>query len=44
MKIAEALRGKRIVMLPMGGGGLDVRATDINSLLELYGIKKVSGK
>mgnify|MGYP006280045933 CR=1 FL=1 len=39
LKIAEALGGKRVVMLPMGGGGLDVRSTDINDLLDLYGIK-----
>lgn len=44
MKIADALKGKRIIVLPMGGGGLDVRSTDINSLLQLYGIQTVSGK
>ncbi len=26
-------------MLPVGGDGLDVRSTDINGLLDLYGIK-----
>jgi len=40
--IAEALKGKRIMLLPMGGGGLDVRSTDINSLLQLYGIQRVA--
>lgn len=44
MAIAESLKGKRIVVLPMGGGGLDVRSTDVNSLLELYGIQKVVEK
>ncbi|PCJ65770.1 MAG: hypothetical protein COA73_01940 [Candidatus Hydrogenedentota bacterium] len=44
LKIAEALNGKKIVMLPIGGGGLDVRTTDINALLQLYGIEKLTGK
>ena len=39
LEVADALKGRQIVMLPIGGGGLDVRSTDINSLLELYGIK-----
>lgn len=42
MAVAEALLDKRIVMLPVGGGGLDVRSTDINSLLNLYGIQKIT--
>lgn len=41
LDIAKALQGKKIVLLPIGGGGLDVRSTDINSLLELYGIQKI---
>lgn len=42
LRIAESLKGKKIIMLPIGGGGLDVRTTDINSLLELYGIQSIS--
>lgn len=42
LQIAEALKEKRIVMLPFGGSGLDVRSTDINALLELYGIQKIA--
>ncbi|MCX5757157.1 MAG: SPFH domain-containing protein, partial [Candidatus Hydrogenedentes bacterium] len=38
LAIAKALAGKRIVQIPMGGG-FDVRSTNINSLLELYGAK-----
>jgi len=41
LKLAEALQGKRIVLLPTGGGGLDVRSTDVNALLELYGIQRL---
>lgn len=42
LAIAEALGGKRIIVLPMGGGGLDVRSTDVNSLLELYGLQSIT--
>lgn len=42
LAIAEALAGKRIIILPMGAGGLDVRSTDVNSLLELYGLQSIS--
>lgn len=42
LKIAEALVNKRIVLLPIGGGGLDVRSTDINSLLQLYGLQSIT--
>jgi regulator of protease activity HflC (stomatin/prohibitin superfamily) len=44
LDIAKALQGKKIVLLPIGGGGLDVRSTDVNSLLELYGIQKIIQK
>jgi regulator of protease activity HflC (stomatin/prohibitin superfamily) len=43
LEIADALNGKRIIMLPMGGGGMDLRTTDINGLLQLYGLKSLSG-
>lgn len=42
LKMAEALTGKRIVMVPMGDGGLDVRTTDINALLKTYGIQALA--
>lgn len=41
MKIAEALAGKRILMLPVGGG-VDLRTTDMNQLLQLYGVKALA--
>lgn len=44
MAIAEALMNKRIMMLPIGGGGLDIRTTDINQLLQLYGLQSVAGQ
>ncbi len=42
LEIAEALMNKRIIMLPIGGGGLDVRSTDINSLLQLLGVQSIA--
>jgi regulator of protease activity HflC (stomatin/prohibitin superfamily) len=37
LKVAEALRGKKIVFVP-AGGGTDLRSTDMNKLLETYGL------
>ncbi|MBN1587823.1 MAG: prohibitin family protein [Candidatus Omnitrophica bacterium] len=43
LKIADALQGKRIMLLPFGGqGGLDLKTTDVNDLLKTYGLKKLS--
>jgi len=39
LKLAENLQNKPILVLPVSGGGLDLRTTDINRLLELYGLK-----
>lgn len=44
LRIAEALAKKKIVMVPMGGGGLDVRSMDINQLLGLYGARALGEK
>jgi regulator of protease activity HflC (stomatin/prohibitin superfamily) len=41
LKLAEALQGKKIILLPLSGGGIDLRSTDINKLLELYGLKSL---
>jgi len=37
LTIAEAMQGKKIVLVPMGEG-FDVRSTNINDLLKMYGI------
>jgi regulator of protease activity HflC (stomatin/prohibitin superfamily) len=42
MKIAEALEGKKIVLLPLSGGGMDIKTTDINKLLETYGLRTLT--
>jgi len=41
LKIAEALQDKRILLLPISGGSLDVKTTDINRLLEIYGLQQL---
>jgi regulator of protease activity HflC (stomatin/prohibitin superfamily) len=41
LKVAEALQGKPILLLPVSGGSLDVKTTDVNRLLELYGIQRL---
>ncbi|MBN1409630.1 MAG: prohibitin family protein [Spirochaetales bacterium] len=43
LKIAEALAGKSIYLLPFGdSGGIDLKTTDVNDLLKLYGARKLS--
>ncbi|MBI3302151.1 MAG: prohibitin family protein [Deltaproteobacteria bacterium] len=42
LKLAEALEGKKIVLLPLSGQGMDIKTTDINKLLELYGLKTLT--
>jgi regulator of protease activity HflC (stomatin/prohibitin superfamily) len=45
LKFTEALKGMRILFLPGGdAGGLDVRSTDVNSLIDLRGIQRLSTK
>lgn len=42
LKLAEALEGKKIVLLPLSGQGMDIKTTDINKILELYGLKTLT--
>jgi len=42
-EIAEALNGKRIMLLPVSKGGMNLKTTDINRLIETLGIKALSG-
>jgi regulator of protease activity HflC (stomatin/prohibitin superfamily) len=42
MKLAEALAGKKIILLPLGEpGGMDLKTTNINELLKIYGLKSL---
>jgi len=44
LKIAEALKDKKIILLPVSEGGMNLKTTDINKLIDTMGIKKMSGK
>jgi len=41
LRVAEALAGKKILFLP-SGGGMDLRTTDVNQLLQVYGVQAVA--
>ena len=41
LEMAKALKGKRIVLLPTASG-LDLKTTDVNALLDVYGTKTLS--
>jgi regulator of protease activity HflC (stomatin/prohibitin superfamily) len=43
LKLAEALEGKKILLLPSGGGGIDLKTTNVNRLLEAYGAQALAG-
>ena len=42
LAVAEAIQGKKIMLVPMGDG-FDVRSTNINDLLKLYGAGALGG-
>lgn len=42
MRIADALMGKNILLLPVSGGGLDLKTMDMNKVLEVYGMQKLA--
>jgi len=45
LKLWESLKNKKIVFLPQGNkGNIDLKTTDINELLELYGTMSVAGE
>lgn len=44
LKIAEAMTNKEIILLPTNSSGLDLRSTDVNSLLKVYGAKSAASK
>jgi regulator of protease activity HflC (stomatin/prohibitin superfamily) len=43
LRIAEAIQGKRIVLLPVSEGGMNLKSTNINQLIETMGLKALSG-
>jgi regulator of protease activity HflC (stomatin/prohibitin superfamily) len=40
--IAEALQGKRIMLLPVSEGGMNLKTTDMNQLINTMGIRSLS--
>ena len=44
LRIAEALQGKRIILLPISEGGMNLKTTDINQLINTVGLKALSGR
>lgn len=44
LRIAEALQGKQIMLLPISEGGMNLKTTDINQLIGTLGIKAMSQK
>lgn len=42
LKIAESLQGKRILLLPVAEGGMNLKTTDINQLINTFGIRALS--
>jgi regulator of protease activity HflC (stomatin/prohibitin superfamily) len=44
LRIAEALQGKQIMLLPVSEGGMNLKTTDINQLIGTMGVKALSEK
>ena len=44
LEIAGALQNKRIVLLPVSEGGMNLKTTNINDLLTTMGLRALSGK
>lgn len=44
LRIAEAIQGKKIALLPVSEGGMNLKTTDINRLIDTMGIQALSKK
>ena len=42
LRIAEALQGKRIILLPVSEGGMNLKTTNINKLINTMGLRSLS--
>lgn len=42
LRLAEALEGKRIMLLPVSGNGMDLKTTNVNRLLETFGVQRLA--
>jgi regulator of protease activity HflC (stomatin/prohibitin superfamily) len=43
LKIAEAMKGKKIILLPVSEGGMNLKTTDMNGLLKILGVQSAAG-
>jgi regulator of protease activity HflC (stomatin/prohibitin superfamily) len=44
LRIAEAIQGKRIMLLPVSEGGMNLKTTDINQLITTIGLRSLTEK
>jgi len=44
LRIADALQGKKIVVLPVSEGGMNLKTTNINDLIKIMGMKSLEAK
>ena len=42
LRIAEAMQDKRIILLPVSEGGMNLKTTDINRLIETLGVQSLA--
>lgn len=43
LRIAEALQGKSIILLPVSEGGMNLKTNHINQLIETLGVTSLTG-
>ncbi|CAB5089780.1 hypothetical protein D3OALGA1CA_5803 [Olavius algarvensis associated proteobacterium Delta 3] len=41
LRLAEALQGRKIILLPVSDGGMNLKTTDINQLIHTMGVKSL---
>ncbi len=44
LKIAEALQGKKLILLPVSEGGMNLKTTNINELIQTMGVQGLGKK
>ncbi len=42
LRIAEAIQGKKIILLPVSEGGMNLKTTNINDLIQTMGVKSLA--
>jgi len=43
LRIAEAIQGKQIILLPLSEGGMNLKTTDVNRLIQTLGVRSLAG-